>query len=153
VWGPSVPKYSATALAIWGNENKLAGPAYSGFHVIRTLSSTLIKVEIVCSATAVSSAETGYSDPSQHCTVADEPFLELQWSHALWILSQFINSMTECTDAFLRYLKAMKLNASLVNDVFQSLRRMQLCHHYSGSLHWIHETWRTTDRCPISALS
>ena len=36
--GPSiVPKYSATALALWGSENKWGGPAYSGFHVIRTL--------------------------------------------------------------------------------------------------------------------
>jgi len=37
VWGPSVPKFSATALALWGSENKWGGPAYSGFHIIRTL--------------------------------------------------------------------------------------------------------------------
>ena len=38
---PSVPKYSATVLALWGSENKCGGPIYSGFRVIRSLCSVV----------------------------------------------------------------------------------------------------------------
>ena len=47
--GPSVPKFSATAWAPWGSENKWRGPAYSGFHVIRTLLSGVNAWTTLCS--------------------------------------------------------------------------------------------------------